>query len=259
AAEPALLAMSYQSAFVLSSSLAYPEHFAAGLDKGLAYPGPSLVHLHVPVPSEDGYSPAKTIERARLAVEARVHPLLTFDPSADGTFGLRLSLEGNPSLAADWGELNPLDWALGEKRFLKDFSPIGDDTATVSFEEYIELNPGERIGKTVEVEDSAQGEMLGASSKMADEAARRLLIWKTYQEIAGQASPFVERIRADLEKEIEAKQQEKFEAMQKDYEGQLAQLKGESDGKVVDQLRQRLLVLAGFGPSSSESKDAADE
>ncbi len=259
AAEPALLAISYQSAFVLSSSLAYPEHFAAGLDRGLSYPGPSLVHLHVPVPSEDGYPPARTIERAHLAVEARVHPLLTFDPSADGTFGLRLSLEGNPSLASDWGELNPLEWALGEKRFVKDFSPIDDDTHAVSLEEYIELDPAERIGETVELEDPAKGEMLGASSKLADEAARRLLIWRTYQEIAGQTSPFVERIRADLEKEIEAKQQEKFEAMQKDYEGRLAELKRESDGKVADKLRQRLLVLAGFGSSSSESKDDTNE
>jgi pyruvate-ferredoxin/flavodoxin oxidoreductase len=258
-AEPALLAMAYQSAFVLSSSLAYPEQFASGLDQALGYAGPSLVHLHVPVPSEDGYPQAQTIERARLAVEARVHPLLTFDPSADGTYGLRLSLEGNPSLTSDWGELNPLEWALGEKRFAKDFSPVGDDDDAVSFEEYIELGPGERVGKTVELENPADGEKILASSRLASEAARRLLIWRTHQEIAGQTSPFVERIRADVEKEIEAKQEEKIAAMQKDYEGQIAQLKGESDGKVVDQLRQRLLTLAGFGPASSESKEDANE
>jgi pyruvate-ferredoxin/flavodoxin oxidoreductase len=257
--EPTLLAMSYQSAFVLSSSLAYPEQFASGLDQALAYAGPSLVHLHVPVPSEDGYPQAKTIERARLAVEARVHPILTFDPSADGVYGLRLSLDGNPSLMSDWGELNPLEWALGEKRFARDFSPIPDDADAVSFEEYIELDPAERIGKTVELENPANGEKIEASARLAREAARRLLIWKTAQEIAGQTSPFVERIRADIEKEIEAKQQEKVAAMQKDYEGQIAQLKGESDGKVVDQLRQRLLTLAGFGPASSESKEDANE
>ena len=94
--EPALVAMAHRRAFVLAGSPAHPDHLSRGMADALAWPGPALVHLHAPSPQRHGFAVEATLERARLAVEGRAHLLLRYDPGAEGLFGLRASLEGNP-------------------------------------------------------------------------------------------------------------------------------------------------------------------
>ncbi|UCF68348.1 MAG: 4Fe-4S binding protein, partial [Acidobacteriota bacterium] len=122
-AEPALVALAHRTAFVLSSSIAHHEHLFSGIVAALSFDGPALIHLHAPSPSRDGFATEATVARAREAVAARVHPLLRYDPSEKGVFGLRLSLEGNPSPDDAWvrdphgNALTPGIWARGETRY----------------------------------------------------------------------------------------------------------------------------------------------
>lgn len=217
-AEPpsATLLLGQRRAFVLAASLAHPAHLARGLEGALAHPGPAVVHLHAPEPQRHGFAPDRTLERARLAVEARAHPLLRYDSGAPGVLGARLSLEGNPSpereVAADGATF--ATWAAGEARFASCFRAPG-----------------------------APGEPLTAA------AAERSRSWMALQELAGLSGPFLERareaLRADVQAEVAATRAESAAAVERaeaDREAWLAQT-----------LRARLLALSTGvgGPAGS--------
>jgi hypothetical protein len=72
-AEPSLLAVSRQTTFVVSSSLSSSHHLAKGIEGAMRYSGSALIHVHVPIPSAHGFTPFLTVERAKAAVDARVH------------------------------------------------------------------------------------------------------------------------------------------------------------------------------------------
>ncbi len=95
----ALLAMAHRSAFVLQTSFAFPEHLTDGVAAALHFDGPALIRIHAPSPSRDGFEPTETMARAHESVASRRFPLLRFDPGADGVFGTRLNLAGNPEAA----------------------------------------------------------------------------------------------------------------------------------------------------------------
>jgi pyruvate-ferredoxin/flavodoxin oxidoreductase len=113
-ADPVLLALAHRHSFVLSASIAHPGHLFAGISAALTFTGPALITIHAPSPGRHGFAPDATIERARLAVNARVHPLLQYDPALEGVFGRRITLAGNPELDQPF---TAADWAAGESRF----------------------------------------------------------------------------------------------------------------------------------------------
>jgi pyruvate-ferredoxin/flavodoxin oxidoreductase len=212
--DPTLLAVAHRQAFVLASSIAHPHHLFEGVGAALAYDGPALFHVHAPSPSRDGYSTERTIARARKAVDSRVHPLVRYDPSAEGTFGLRLDVTANPQPESTWAtgddgvEWTPSGWAAGEARFTAD--------------------------GTVEAEVlRAQRERQGN--------------WETLREVAGLCSPFTGRIEERLAGELKASHDGQIAALRADHERQLAETRRTQAAEQIEQLRARLLRLAGFG------------
>ncbi len=135
----ALLGIAHQQAFVLAGSIAHSDHLARGMDGALSYPGPALIHLHTPAPDLHGFASNETLERARSAVSARAHILLRYDPDAEGALGLRLSLEGNPALESEFGELSLSDWAAGEARFEGADSRIISEAQQIHLERWAAL------------------------------------------------------------------------------------------------------------------------
>ena len=132
APEPALLAMAHRTAFVLAGSIAYPDHLSAGLAAALSFDGPAFVHLHAPSPRRLGFASEDTLEVARGAVHARAHVLVRYDPRADGVFGGRASLAGNPALGADAGDVDYVAWARGLGRFAAHFDADGAPSAQLT-------------------------------------------------------------------------------------------------------------------------------
>jgi pyruvate-ferredoxin/flavodoxin oxidoreductase len=243
APEPALVAMAHQRAFVVAASLAHPEHLARGVSDALAWPGPALIHLHAPSPLRHGFPADATLERARSAVEGRAHVLFRYDPSAEGLFGLRASLEGNPGLDEAWGGVTFADWAAGEGRFAQHFEPF-DGEGGVPVAEWLSLGEGGRRGKVPVVE--VDGRTLAVGDDVARVAAARLDLWNTLRELTGTAGPFAERIRAALETEVEADHQRVLEELRAECDGRVAEVRSGADREALLRVRERLMTLAGF-------------
>jgi pyruvate-ferredoxin/flavodoxin oxidoreductase len=242
--EPALFAMVQQRAFVLAASLAHPEHLARGLADALAWPGPALIHLHAPSPRRHGFPAEAMLERGRAAVEGRAHLLFRYDPSAEGMFGLRASLEGNPGLDEDWGGLCFAEWAAGESRFAEHFAPLESDDGTPLLD-WLSLHEAARQGKVPFIE--VNGRRLAVGERMAEATGERLSAWNTLRELIG-AGPLAERLRSELEKEFEADYQSRLYDLNAEHMARIAELRSGGDQQAVAQLRDRLMTLAGYPP-----------
>lgn len=116
-------AMAHRGAFVLATSVAYPDHLFDGVRDAVRWTGPALIQVHAPSPLHHGFPTERLIERARAAVLSRVHPLLRYDPSAGEGARERLDLSGNPDPESEWvrgedgKEIRPERFLAGEARF----------------------------------------------------------------------------------------------------------------------------------------------
>jgi pyruvate-ferredoxin/flavodoxin oxidoreductase len=261
AGDPVLRALARREAFVLSGSPAHPEHLFEGLSAALQFPGPSLVRLYAPSPRRHGFSREQTVERARLAVASRVHPLLRYDPSEEGVFGKRIRLDGNPdpertwTVAAAGHALTPAHWAVGESRFDDCFS-AADDAPSVPIEEWLNLPPEQRGANRPTVPGPNGGRLaVGRSfcSAVSDRAAR----WKTLQELAGIVTPFTEQVRRGLEAELGEEQRHAVEALRREYEARLAEQEQAQTANHIARLRERLMQLAGYGAARKKPEGEA--
>ncbi len=256
AVDPSLLGISAQNAFVLASSPAYPQHLAEGVLRSLDHAGPSLIHLHVPLPQEHGFDPSLTLEQALRAVESRIHPLLQFDPVGTDGAGAQLSLDGNPEPDTQgWAGFSPLEWALGEERFRRYQTPVSAEASAVDWADYLSRTPAEREGLQPTVLDPEHGKPYRVAGALLDMIDRRLRLWSAYQEMAGLRSRFLERVRAEIEAEITARTRTEVEAIRAECEARVAQARAELDGRMTAILRDRLLALAGFAPESQTGKE----
>ncbi len=240
--EPALVAMAHRTAFVLAASIAYPDHLAAGVAEALAFDGPAFVHLHAPSPRRLGYPADATLRVARDAVHARAHILFRYDPRAEGAFGQRASLEGNPCPDQVFGEVDFAEWASGLERFDEHF--VATSAAGVPARELAQRAPGDRRGQVGTV--TRGGERFEVSGAIVAAAARRAEVWRTLREVTGDASTFTGRIRAEVEAELAASAAADRAADEQAHRGELATLRADLEGELTTRLTERLMALAGY-------------
>ena len=81
-----LLAMAERGAFVAQCSVARPDHLVDAVLTALNRHGPSLLHVHAPSPSRDGFDARDTIAQAERAITTRAFPLFVYDPRREGVF-----------------------------------------------------------------------------------------------------------------------------------------------------------------------------
>jgi pyruvate-ferredoxin/flavodoxin oxidoreductase len=243
APEPALLGMAHRRAFVLSSSLGYPDHLAQGLADALAWPGPALIQIHAPSPLRHGFAPEACLERARRAVEGRAQILFRFDPAAEGLFGVCASLDGNPGMDEDWGGCNFAEWAAGESRFADQLEPLENGGGT-PLAEWAALAEDARRGKMPVVELEDRRLMVG--ERLAQASIERLAVWNTLRELTGLANPFTEQLQARLEQELGAQHQQELQALKAEHAADLAEVAAGTDQQAIGRLSQRLMTLAGY-------------
>jgi pyruvate-ferredoxin/flavodoxin oxidoreductase len=243
--EPVLVAMAHRRAFVVASSLAHPAHLSQGVADALASAGPALIHLHVPSPERHGFPADAALEQARLAVEGRAQVLFRYDPQAEGLFGVRASLDGNPGFDQDWGGASFAEWAASEGRFAQHFEPLEAENG-LPLTDWLTLSESERSKRlpSIEVGDRR----LTVSQPMARATAERLALWNTLRELTGGASPFTERIRASLVAELQAEHEAEISALKAESEARIAETAAGADRQALDRLTNRLLALSGFGP-----------
>ncbi|MDH3619567.1 MAG: 4Fe-4S binding protein [Gammaproteobacteria bacterium] len=249
-----LLALAQQNAFVAQTSVAYPGHLGDSMLRALAFDGPALIQVYAPSPTRHGYASEQTVLQAEMAVETRVLPLFQYDPAADGVFGSRITLEGNPacgetlaSITDDGDVLTPADWARGQGRFDAQFEPLADDApAPVAVQEWLQLDAKSRSNKTPFIatgdgEDEQRYALLPAAANMAEEC---LANWQTLQELAGIVTPFTEQVEQDIRAEVAAEHQAELDAQKQASEEQIREIKEQTQAEIASKIRSRLLQLA---------------
>jgi pyruvate-ferredoxin/flavodoxin oxidoreductase len=165
--EIGLIAMAHRTAYVMQSTIAYPNHMIEGFIEGLMARRPALFNCYTSCQPEHGIGDDMGHHQAKLAVESRAYPLYRYHPDHGVKPEDCFELEGNPDLSADWPTY-PLqyheggrdkhmqlpmtfaDFAITEVRFRKHFRMAPPDTwheNMVPLAEYIQLNVEEREGK----------------------------------------------------------------------------------------------------------------
>jgi pyruvate-ferredoxin/flavodoxin oxidoreductase len=251
AVDPSLFALSHRQAFVLNGSIAHHEQLFGGLIRALDFNGPAMIRIHAPSPGRHGFAADAAIDRARQAVESRVHSLLRYDPAAEGVFGLRLNLDGNPSPEEPWTKddqghvRTPAHWALGEARFRDAFAKLGG-AAGSPIEQWSTL-PLDGRGSTVPTVPGPNGESLTVGGSLAAAIVDRAATWATLQELAGRVTPFTEKLRARLESELRETHQAEVVNLAAEKDREHDELERSRLVTQAARLRDRLLQLAGYG------------
>jgi len=263
--ELAFIAMAHRGVFVHQSSQASASHLIGGVIKALNSRRPAVLNVYTPCPVEHGLADEWAPRAAKLALECRAFPFLTYDPDAGPDLTDCLSLDGNPDVHATWprytldyvdddGEpasmelpVTTADWAATEVRFRKNFQRVEHDAWSddmVPFHDFVALAPDERVGKRPfiwTIGKDRRLERLQASTQMVSLAEDRLHFWHQLRQMAGFDVPDAVRgaVEADLEAELDAK----LAAVRVDYEAQIAELEAEYPRIVARRMAEGLLGL----------------
>ena len=251
-----LLALSQRNAYVAQTAISEPDHYQDAVRQALAYPGPALVRVHAPSPARHGFTTDRTLEQARLAVRSRAFPLFTYDPQAEGVFGLRLELQGNPARGAYYASsdeeqaLTPVHWAFTEQRFAGHFQPLADDDVSPTvLTDWVAMGPESRIKKTpiisIQYGDS-EGSVFKVSESMALMAAQQMQVWQTLQELAGIVTPFTERVAAEARDRVAQKHATELKVAQEQCATQVAETRTGVQQEMAEKIRAQLMRLAGY-------------
>ncbi|HEV2291904.1 MAG TPA: thiamine pyrophosphate-dependent enzyme, partial [Gemmatimonadales bacterium] len=272
--ELALLAIAHRGVYVHQSSQAAASHLIGGVLRGLHKRRPVLINVYTPCPVEHGLADDWSQHAARLALESRAFPFLTFDPDAGPTYADQLSLEGNPSLNDPWPTytLNYVDaagaeqalelpvtiadWAATEGRFKQHFTevPTGKwHDGMVPFHEFLALPADDREGKAPYVLALAKDRTLRrlvVTREIVALAEERQRFWSQLRQLAGlEVAPAVrDLVSRSLEAEFEARSAE----LRAGYEAQMAALKASYPAQMARQLATALLERAGGSAAVAE-------
>ena len=262
----ALLALARRGACVAQTSLGAPEHLMESLTAAFGFQGPALLHVHAPSPARHGFAAERTIEQGRLALAARAFPLFLYNPQGDGVFGSRISLDRNPQPLDAWAgngaeeALTPASWALTEGRFSGWFTPLAEDAPdSLPLADYLALDDSARGAKTPFV---SRGQNGGRARFAVDPAlvrvcTERLQAWRTLQELAGLVTPFTATVKREAAQELAAAHESEIAALRAEYEQRIGNLQHEMREVTRQEMRDRMLTLAGYGVQSTASGQEA--
>jgi pyruvate-ferredoxin/flavodoxin oxidoreductase len=263
--ELAFIAMAHRGVFVHQSSQASASHLIAGVIKGLNARRPAIFNIYTPCPVEHGTADDWSPTAARLALECRAFPFLTYDPDGGPDLADCLSLDGNPAMDEVWptysldyvdddGEpasmdlpMTTADWAATEARFRKNFrkEPREDwDDSMIPFHEFMALGEDEREGRRPFIwtlDGDKKLDRLRVSTQMVALAEDRLSFWHQLRELAGLDVP--DSVRDQVETKMEAELEEKLEQLREEYEQKLADLRVTYPRAIARRMAEGLLAI----------------
>lgn len=267
--ELSLLAIAHRNAFVLQASQAASSHLLAGVLRGLQSRYPAVFALNCPCPPEHGLGDDAATDAARLALESRAYPILTYDPAAGESLAERLNLDGNPMVDEVWptydlkyvddaGQeqvmslpVTVADWAATESRFKKHFTPLPKDAAEdqlLRFDLYVATSPADRAGKTPFIYVLEEGRHLGklsVSREIVELAQDRLALWSLLKQMAGlEVAPSV---KSSLDSDLETKLEERAGVLKAEHDRTLAELKTRYPALVARRLAEGLIRATSGG------------
>jgi pyruvate-ferredoxin/flavodoxin oxidoreductase len=237
-----LLALAQRNAFVAQTSVADSAHLGKSMLQALKYEGPALIQVYAPSPQRHGFVPKAALAQAQLAIDCRALPLFQYNPTAEGVFGSRINLEGNPE-----DGISLADWALGQERFASNFQPLAPDAAApLPLQDWLQLDVSNRKGKTPYLTEVAgeEEQRIALSPALAAAAGQCQASWQTLQELAGIVTPFTERLEQEIRAEVAAEHQADIEAQKKAAAAEIREIKERTQAEIASTIRSRLLQLA---------------
>jgi pyruvate-ferredoxin/flavodoxin oxidoreductase len=272
--ELALLAIAHRGVYVHQTSQAAATHLISGVLKGLHKRRPVLINVYTPCPVEHGLADDSSQHAARLALESRAFPFLTFDPDAGPTYADQLSLDGNPSVEDTWptytlryldqaGAEQALelpvtiaDWAATEARFKQHFTEVRVDAwddAMLPFHEFLARPVADREGHTPYILVLAKDRTLRrlkVSREIVLLAEERQQFWSQLRQLAGlEIAPSVrDLVATSLEAEFETRSA----SLRAEYEAKLTDLRASYPEQMARRLASALLAKAGGSAAVAE-------
>lgn len=271
--ELALIAIAHRGVYVHQSSQASASHLMAGVLKGLRKRRPALFNIYTPCPVEHGLPDDWAQHAARLALESRAFPYLTYDPDAGPSLADCLTLEGNPSPDAAWpsytlrfeGDTGPgtlevpltiADWAATEARFKQHFAelPAGQAEETLlPFHEYLTAASEAREGRSpfiYAVGKDRKLRRLRVAAEIVSLAEERQGFWSLLRQLAGlEVAPVVHEAVAA---ELEAEYQRRAEALRSEFAAKHLELEREFPRRIARRLAEGLLRTSGGSAAVAE-------
>lgn len=270
--ELALIAIAHRGAYVHQTSQAAASHLLSGVLKGLHKRRPVLINVYTPCPVEHGLADDSAQHAARLALESRAFPFLTYDPDAGKSFADCLSLEGNPSPSDPWPTytleyvddagasqtmelpVTVADWAATEARFKQHFHSLPDDAPNpMAFHEYVAADAAQREGRTPFVWTLTKDRTLRrleVSAEIVTLAEERQQFWSQLRQLAGVEIPMA--VHDAVAAELEADLARRAEALRAEYDAKLAELNATLPAKLAHRLAEGLMRTAGGSSAVAE-------
>ncbi|MBC8519295.1 MAG: 4Fe-4S binding protein [Gammaproteobacteria bacterium] len=232
--ELALTALSQRNAYVAQSSIAAPDHLNRVVRESLRHSGPALLRIYVPSPQRHGFNPEATIRQAELALNGHATPLFSYNPTADGVFGTRISLEGNPTESRSIAE-----WAISEERFSGQFTSLsnGQKSKAVELEEWLKLDTRAQNNKIPVFEEHA------INPGFASRLGQLLEQWQMLQELAGIVTPFTEQVKREAESNISADHQREIDELNREHQEELQTLRNRLESEITQRITDQLVAL----------------
>jgi pyruvate-ferredoxin/flavodoxin oxidoreductase len=233
-----------------------------------------VFNIYTPCPVEHGLADNSAQRAARLALESRAFPFLTYDPDAGNAMADCLTLDGNPAKDDHWPTyamayadddgtersmdvpMTIADWAATEGRFRQHFKEVPREKSSddmVAFHEFLLLAPDERTDRVPfiwTVDRDRHLRRLRVSPEIVALAEERLGFWSSLRQMAGdEIAPVVrDRLLADLEQEYEGK----AAALRAEYDARLDEMKQTYPALLARRLAEGLLRSAGGQHTVSE-------
>jgi len=271
--ELALIAIAHRGVFVHQSSQASASHLMAGVLRGLRKRRPALFNIYTPCPVEHGLPDDWAQHAARLALESRAFPYLTYDPDAGPAVADCLTLEGNPSPDTPWpsysltfdSEAGPrtmelpltiADWAATEVRFKQHFTELPPDQAEdalLPFHEYVAAGADAREDRIPFIYTAGKDgrlRRLRVSPEIVLLAEERQEFWSLLRQLAGlEVAPAV---RDTIVGELEAEYQRRADTLEREFEARRKELELEFPRRIARRLAEGLLRTSGGSAAVTE-------
>ena len=155
--------------------------------------------------------------------------------------------------------ISVLRWVLTERRFAPLLQPLtGEESEPIHFLAWFELPRHERLGRTPFAYETSGPEKLrlAVSAALAGMVEERLRTWSTLQELAGVVTPFTDRVREQVEAQLEGDHQQRVASLEARHRAELGSLKDDLGHEMAQRVRQGLEALAGYGPPGEQGAGA---
>jgi len=216
AARLGVMAVGLPDVYVLQASAAGLYEMRERIERGMAFPGAALFSVFTGA-GANGRPPYLL---SAAAMQARVFPAFSYDPSAGADLASRFSLDGNPQPEADWPThgftyedaahrriadkiaFTPVDFVASDPRYAGHFVSVpaaAANGAMVAVREWLDADRAAVAGKVpyiVMADDENRMHRPIVDEALMEAAQRCRSLWRHLQELGGIRNSHAERLLA---------------------------------------------------------------